>query len=132
MHGSPFDICQRGTAINRVSEDIEHPGADLFADGCHERSPGVRHGHASGESLSRSQGDPPDMTGVALRQHFDGDAAVDSRAEHAVDRRQVGLETDVDDTPSNRDNHAFGRRPGMTGLGWSAIKVRRARFHGKG
>ena len=106
MDGAPFHIGRRRLAVDGVSEDVEHPRENSFADRHLQWPAGVLHGHAASETLRGIQGDAADVMDIELHQHLDGRLAVPFRRQQRVDGRQAVIEPHIDDAPSHRRDHA--------------------------
>jgi hypothetical protein len=105
MHGAPFDVGERGLAVDDVAEHVEHPGENFFAHRSFERAARVHHDHSAGQTLRRRQRDPTHAVSISVGQHFDDDSIFIARAKQRVDGRQVRIESNVDDATAHRDDH---------------------------
>jgi len=105
MDRAPLDICRRRLSVDGVSEDIEHSRENSLSDRRLQRPARVFHRAAAGEALRRCQRDPAHAMRVELRQNLYGDFPF-LRAQQRVDRRQMLIEPNINDTAAHRDDHA--------------------------
>ena len=104
MHGTPLDIGRRRFSVDDVTEHVEHPRKDSLTDRRFQRAARVFHDHAAREALGGRQRDSAHMLGIALREHFDDELPFATRVQHRGDRRQMVIETHIDDAAAHRDD----------------------------
>jgi hypothetical protein len=59
---------------------------------------------------------------IALREHFNGDAAIFSRFKHVVNWREIAFESHIDHAASDSNNDAFVHSRRITAFSWLAIQ----------
>ncbi len=102
MDCTPLDIFWRRLAVDGVTEHVEHARENSLANRRLQWPARVFQRHAASEALGWGQRDSTHAMRVELSQHFDGNPPL-LRVQQRVDGRQMGIESDIDDTPTYRD-----------------------------
>lgn len=101
MHAAPFDGgCRQ--AVDGRAEHIEHPRQDFPSDRRQQGPATINDTHATGQPLGERQGDAAYPLCIKLGQDFNGHFAIVPGMQQGMNRRQQGLEANIDNAATDR------------------------------
>lgn len=100
MHAAPLHLGGR-QPVDGMAEHVEHPRQYGLAHRGQQGTAAILHRHATGQPLSRGEGNTSHPMSIQLAEHFDGHSPVRPRLQQGMDGRERGGKTDIDDAAAN-------------------------------